>query len=266
MNELLLSELQSDQNDILQSIILIEELIFSCRERELDSLNRVIANCQAVVDQKEDPLEKSEQFINELFIEQLFIDNAKSTWSSSSFFIESAVANRDISPVLKAILIEHIALECGLDIDIVFVPDKPMLRIVCDDLFAIVFEPVTGESLNGFDLDKKLEDVDANPYKQQLNVMSKKELLSSYLTSLKGALIRESKFDDALKCVDILLCLTPDDPIERRDRGFLLHQLDCFKVAYDDYRFFVEQCPKDPAAMLLKSQLDNINIMDTTLH
>ena len=60
--------------------------------------------------------------------------------------------------------------------------------------------------------------------------------------------------------------LNPNDPFERRDRGFLLHQLDCFKVAYDDYQYFVEQCPKDPAAQLLKLQLDKISISDTILH
>mgnify|MGYP000197497386 CR=1 FL=1 len=84
--------------------------------------------------------------------------------------------------------------------------------------------------------------------------------------SLKNALIRELAFDKALKCVDVLLALRPDDPFERRDRGFLLHQLDCFKVAYDDYRYFVERCPKDPAAQLLKLQLDKINIRETVLH
>ena len=79
-------------------------------------------------------------------------------------------------------------------------------------------------------------------------------------------LIKEKDFDKALKCVDILLSLRPDDPFERRDRGFLLHQLDCFKVAYDDYRYFVQQCPKDPAAQLLKMQLDKISFNEATLH
>jgi len=73
-------------------------------------------------------------------------------------------------------------------------------------------------------------------------------------------------FDQALKCVDLLIELRPEDPFERRDRGFLLHQLDCFKVAYDDYQYFVEQCPKDPAAQLLKMQLEKITVVDNVLH
>jgi regulator of sirC expression with transglutaminase-like and TPR domain len=64
----------------------------------------------------------------------------------------------------------------------------------------------------------------------------------------------------------LLLSLNPDDPLQRRDRGFLLHQLDCFKVAVDDYRYFVEQCPTDPAAQLLKIQLENITLTEPTFH
>jgi regulator of sirC expression with transglutaminase-like and TPR domain len=63
-----------------------------------------------------------------------------------------------------------------------------------------------------------------------------------------------------------LLSLNPDDPLQRRDRGFLLHQLDCFKVAVDDYRYFVEQCPKDPAAKILKLQLEKIDVVNNVLH
>jgi len=96
--------------------------------------------------------------------------------------------------------------------------------------------------------------------------MNRQAVIVEYISLLKSTLIREQAFEQALLCVDILLSLNPDDPMQRRDRGFLLHQLDCFKVAVDDYRFFVEKCPKDPAAQLLKIQLDNITLSEPTFH
>jgi regulator of sirC expression with transglutaminase-like and TPR domain len=78
--------------------------------------------------------------------------------------------------------------------------------------------------------------------------------------------MRTQQFDKALKCVDLLLSLKPNDPLQRRDRGFLLHQLDCFKVAVDDYKYFVEKCPKDPTAQILKAQLKKINLTETVFH
>lgn len=265
MNELLLSELESDKKELLPAIALIEKVIFSTQS-DLTALAPIIDDCRLAIAEHKGALEQVERFINELYVEQLFIDNPRDFWSSLSFFIEPAILHREMSPMLKAIIIRHIAMACGFETDIVFVPKKAMVRIICDDVFAIIFDPVTGESLNGFELDEKLEEIDNDPNRQQLDVMSNKDVIAQYLSLLKTTLIRELNHDCALKCVDILLALKPDDPQERRDRGFLLQQLDCFKVAYDDYRFFIDQCPQDPMAQLLKIQLENINVTDTVFH
>ncbi len=266
MNELLLSELKSDKKDFLAMLSLIEEFIFSIKVEPNQTIEKIIAQCQAEIEPIAEDLEKAEVLINTLFIDHLFIENEQDFWPSSAFKFHSSLSNRFIEPTLKSAILSHIISACGFDADIVFVPEKVMVRIVCDDMYAIIFDPVTGESLNGYDLDMKLEEVNADPYKQTLNSINQQELVIRYLTALKSCLIREAAFDQALKCVDIILAMRPDDPMERRDRGFLLHQLDCFKVAYDDYRYFVEQCPKDPAAQLLKIQLDKISVVESVLH
>jgi regulator of sirC expression with transglutaminase-like and TPR domain len=125
---------------------------------------------------------------------------------------------------------------------------------------------VTGESLDWTELDSRLDELEGDPSRQDLSAIDDNVALVEYLSSLKNVLIREKIFDKALTCVDVILSLNPDDPIQRRDRGFLLHQLDCFKVAVDDYRYFVEQCPKDPAAKILKLQLEKIDVINNVLH
>ena len=141
-----------------------------------------------------------------------------------------------------------------------------MLRLCCDEQYAIIFDAVTGESLDWTELDSRLDDLDGDPSHNDLMAIDDNVALVEYLSSLKDTLIREQVFDKALTCVDVILSLNPDDPLQRRDRGFLLHQLDCFKVAVDDYRYFVEQCPKDPAAKILKLQLENIDVVKNVLH
>ncbi|WP_440873779.1 tetratricopeptide repeat protein [Thalassotalea sp. PLHSN55] len=261
-----MSELQSDKKDCLSMFSLLEEFIFSTSPENEDAINTIISQCQMAIEPIEHALERAEVLINALFIDHIFIENDSDFWPSAAFKTESAIANRFIEPSLKAAILCHIIRACGFDSDIVFVPEKLMVRIICDDIYAIIFDPVNGESLNGYELDLKLEEVNADPHLQTLNAISQQELMIRFLTALKSTLIRETAFDQALKCVDIILAMRPDDPIERRDRGFLLHQLDCFKVAYDDYRYFVEQCPKDPAAQLLKLQLENISVVESVLH
>ncbi len=279
MNELLLSEIQSEEKDLLQILVLLEDYITDkqavaqtneifalTQDNSLDSLETIIHQCQAVIEEIESPLEKAELLLNELYYQHLFIDNYRTSWPVEAFKVASGLNHRLMSPVIKAVIICEIITACGFDTDLVFIPNKMMVRICCDEKYAIIFDAVTGESLNWHELDLRLDELDGDPSQHELPSMDQQAILVDYLTAFKNSLIREQAFDKALKCVDIILSLTPDDPLQRRDRGFLLHQLDCFKVAVDDYRYFVEQCPTDPAAKLLKLQLENICAVNTILH
>ncbi|MBL4823368.1 MAG: tetratricopeptide repeat protein [Colwellia sp.] len=278
MNTLLLAELKSDKKDLLQTLVLLEEHIFqevACQpikqgvaqtDQSLDSLETIIEQCQAVIEEIESPLEQAEILLNELYYQHLFIDKHKSVWPIDSFKVATSLNQRLMSPMVKAVLVCEIINACGFVTDLVFVPTKVMVRLCCDEQHAIIFDAVTGESLDWHELDLRLDDLDGDPSQHEIASMNRQAILVEHLSVLKNALIRELSFDKALLCVDLLLSLNPDDPLQRRDRGFLLHQLDCFKVAVDDYRYFVEQCPKDPAAQLLKIQLDNIILTEPTFH
>lgn len=273
MNTLLLSELQSQEKDLLQTLVLLEETIFNVsssaadnNELSLDGLSLIIEQCQAVIADIESPLEQAEVLMNELYYQHLFIDNHKTHWPISAFKVALSLNQRLMSPIVKAVVVCEIISACGFNADLVFVPNKVMVRLCCDEQYAIIFDAVTGESLDWYELDKRLEDLEGDPSQHDFPSMNRQAVLVEYLSLLKSTLIREQAFEQALLCVDVLLSLNPDDPMQRRDRGFLLHQLDCFKVAVDDYRYFVEKCPKDPAAQLLKIQLDKITLNDPTFH
>ena len=277
MNELLLSEIKSIDQDLLQILVLIEEevlgkapIVKSSTEQystdSLDSLELIISQCIAVISEIEQPLEKAEVLLNELYYSHLFIDSYQTAWPIEAYSVSMGLNLRLMSPIVKAALVKEIIIACGFETDLVFVPNKIMVRICCDENYAIIFDAVTGESLNWHELDLCLDDLDGDPSQHELLSVDNQVLIVEHLTSLKNSLVREQSFDKALKCVDIILSLTPDDPLQRRDRGFLLHQLECFNVAVDDYKYFVEQCPKDPAAKILKLQLDKINLVDNVLH
>lgn len=266
MNDLLLSEISDSQDDLLRTFSLIEERIFSSRTDSSALIDEIIADCKKQIEEIEDQLDQAEHLINALFVEHLFLDKPHKRWPELSFKLSQGLESRLLFPVLKGALIKHIAAECGFEADLVFVPEKIMVRLICNENYAIIFDPVNGESLNFYELDKRMEELEGDPEDFHLAPMEVNTLVVEYLTGCKTELIALGEFKEALTCVDLLIALRPEDPFERRDRGFLLHQLDCFKVACDDYRFFVEQCPKDPAAQLLKIQLDNIKITNTVFH
>ncbi len=278
MNTLLLAELKSEEKDLLETLVMLEEYIFqnvpqqsakdiaNKSDQSLDSLETIIEQCKAVIAEVESPLEQAEILLNELYFQHLFIDSHKSLWPLDSFKVATGLNQRLMSPMVKAVLVCEIINGCGFVTDLVFVPTKVMVRLCCDEQHAIIFDAVTGESLDWHELDLRLDDLEGDPSQHEIATMNRQAILVEHLSVLKNALIRDAAFDKALLCVDLLLSLNPDDPLQRRDRGFLLHQLDCFKVAVDDYRYFVEQCPKDPAAQLLKIQLENITLTEPTMH
>lgn len=273
MNELFVSELKSADKDLLQKLVLLEEYIFSDSNVEvvqpdnsLDSLETIINQCDAVISEIESPLDKAESLLNELYFQHLFIDRYQTRWPIGAFCVAVSLNQRVMAPIVKAALVKEILNACGFESDLVFIPNKIMVRLCCDEQYAIIFDAVTGESLDWSELDQRLDELTDMPNEQELPAINDCVALVEHLSALKTVLIQEKVFDKALTCVDIILALTPNDPLQRRDRGFLLHQLDCFKVAVDDYRFFVEQCPKDPAAQILKIQLESINVENNVLH
>jgi len=266
MKELLFSELKNTDKSLIEAFSLIEEVVFGDCNFDCTHLDNVVEECNQLISTIDEPLEQAEKLLNELFITQLFIDTQQNDWPVSAHKLRAGFDLKLMSPALKCVVLCYIFRMCNFEADVVFVPQKNMVRVVCDELYAIIFDPVTGESLDWHELDLRMDDLDGDPQSHQMEDVSRLSLIAKHVSSLKNALIKEGLFPQALKCVDILISLRPDDPFERRDRGFLLHQLDCFKVAYDDYQYFVKQCPKDPAAQLLKMQLDKITITDTVLH
>lgn len=270
MKDLLLSELNSSRINLMQAANLVEQSLFgldvNTAKTSMQDIAAFINVFQQQLEDIDDALERAERLLELIFVEQLFVDNERPFWPLSTHLVNDGLAYRAIAPALKNLFLIQVIEACGFGVEAVYVPDEVMLRIICDDDFAIIFSPIDGKPINWYDLESRLsQESDSSEY-VTLNGLTEKDLIVRYLVSMKTALIREKKFTEALQCVDLILSLTPEDPYHRRDRGFLLQQLDCFKVAFDDYKFYVEQCPKDPEAKLLQMQLDMISQADTVIH
>lgn len=88
-----------------------------------------------------------------------------------------------------------------------------------------------------------------------LRIAEQDELLERLETVFKMALTREGKYPEALRLIEYRLMFEPEDPYEIRDRGMVLASMDCFHAAYDDLSYFIDQCPDDPSATILKLEI-----------
>lgn len=95
----------------------------------------------------------------------------------------------------------------------------------------------------------------AELHRQYLSVANQEDLLERLESVFKMALTREGKYPEALRLIEYRLMFEPEDPYEIRDRGMVLASMDCFQAAYDDLSYFIDQCPDDPSAKMLKLEM-----------
>lgn len=84
------------------------------------------------------------------------------------------------------------------------------------------------------------------------------ELLERIETVFKMALTREGKYEETLRLIEYRLAMSPEDPYEIRDRGMVLASMDCYQAALEDINYFIDQCPEDPSAEILKMEVKGL--------
>ncbi|MFA9487744.1 MULTISPECIES: SirB1 family protein [unclassified Mannheimia] len=84
------------------------------------------------------------------------------------------------------------------------------------------------------------------------------ELLERIETVFKMTLTREGKYEEILRLIEYRLAMSPEDPYEIRDRGMVLASMDCYQAALEDINYFIDQCPEDPSAEILKMEVKGL--------
>jgi regulator of sirC expression with transglutaminase-like and TPR domain len=163
-------------------------------------------------------------------------------------------------PVSIGAVVLYLAASLDLPIYPVSFPTQLLLRVEISDESrpAYFINPWNGKKVNkqqmmqwlegdlGFGSELKME---------HLQIASMNTLEDRLETVFKMALTGEGKYEEALKVIQYRLILQPEDPYEIRDRGMILASLGCYQAAFDDINYFIDQCPDDPTALMLKLEL-----------
>lgn len=253
---LLVSRCYKNDLDIAQSISQMELLINQA------------AKFVGEIDDKFAAFERLRTF----FYQQLaFSGDSKNYFAARYNLLDEVLQYRTGIPVTLAIVFCQLGNALGLKMQGVNFPGHFLVRFQVSDSKILFIDPLNGECLNWQQLEKNYfsvlgEQAEKEMPLEVLEPTGCEETIMRLLQNLKASFINEQKYHNALSTIDLLLSLCPDDPFEIRDRGFLLHQLDCPKVAAADYEYFVQRCPKDPSTELLRSQIQKLREKIVTHH
>jgi regulator of sirC expression with transglutaminase-like and TPR domain len=208
--------------------------------------------------------ENFKRFIQFFYVDLAFSGDETNYFSCQYSSLDYVLDYRTGIPVSLAIVFQSMGKRLGFDVCGVNFPGHFLIKCRFNHYPEIYLDPLNGKQLSRQDLESLYFSIlheieDEKMPEEALDEASCDETIVRLLHNLKASYINKKCYSEALTAVELLVKLCPNDPYERRDRGFLLHQLDCTQVAIADYQYFISKCPKDPATQLLQVQLQQLS-------
>lgn len=212
-------------------------------------------------------LERIEQLLHFFYQEQGFYCHHAEYFYSQNLMLNQVLKTKRGMPVSLGAILLHLASLLDLPLYPVNFPTQLLLRAEItlengrkESRFIDLW---SGEYLSFEQLEKLLEGemgASTSVKREFIKIADPDELLDRLETVLKMALTREGKFEETLRLIEHRLTEQPDDPYEIRDRGMILASMECYQAAIEDLNYFIDQCPDDPSALMLKMEIPTLEM------
>lgn len=234
-----------------------------------EELARLVAEAKHTLIAHNDGPSRLDAFLHLFYKQWGFKGDQEAYYDANNAFMDKVLESRKGVPVSLGALLLYFGAELDFPFEAVNFPPQFLIKVVWPEESVHYINPFSGEEVSQHTLQAWLVG-HKGPLSQlkpdHLKTADHATIIGRWLALLKNALLREERYTLALRCTDLALVFVPDDPYEIRDRGFIYQQLDCHQVAVSDYQYFIDQCPDDPAAELLKTQVNALSHDHVTVH
>ena len=234
----------------------------------LGELERLAERAASICRDKPDPAERVAHLNHLLFVEERFTGNQNDYEDPRNSFLDVVLERRVGIPITLSVVYIDVGDRLGLDTSGIGFPGH-FLSKVTTARGEIVVDPFYGRVLDEADCAKRLRQVageQAELLPEMLESTPTRAILRRILTNLKHVYVSRSEYEPALACCERILMLVPDDPIERRDRGLVYRELECFGTALEDLEYFLDALPSHPTAAAVRTLLDELGGKARQIH
>ncbi|MCL9781909.1 SirB1 family protein [Vibrio sp. S4M6] len=234
-----------------------------------EELKRLLEEAELALAHEADDKRRFSALIRLFYGEWNFQGDKDAYYDSSNAFLDKVLQSRKGIPVSLGSILLYLGGKLGLPMEAVSFPTQLLIKLTWPGEKPQYINPFDGEVVTKRTLQAWLighRGPLASIETADLECADNPTIIGRWLALIKTALLREERYTLALRCTDLALTFVPDDPYEIRDRGFIYQQLDCHQIALTDYQYFIDQCPDDPAAELLKSQVNVMSETSITVH
>ena len=196
-----------------------------------------------------------------LFADLGFNGNVTDYYDPRNSYLNEVIDRRRGIPITLAVLYMEIGRRIELPLDGVSFPGHFLVRLPMRG-GALVLDPFSGGAPQSEDeLRARLKRViprdtaggakDATsgvavadlPLAQFLEPASKRQIIARLLRNLKGVYRQKDKPERLLDVLNRMVIVAPDAAVERRDRGYVYHRLECWRPALQDLAEYLEREP-----------------------
>jgi len=198
-----------------------------------------------------------------LYDEQSFRGNRSDYYDARNSFLNEVIDRRTGIPITLAVVYLAVAARLGLPVHGVGFPGHFLVKCAAPD--EILIDPFEGKLLTRAECEARwLATLGADtPFDaRSLEPAPARQTLARLIGNLKQIFLAQQDWPRALACVERILVLAPDAPLELRDRGLLYARLECFSAAATDLKQFLALAPDDPTAAGVRQQL--VELMRTS--
>jgi len=202
-----------------------------------------------------------------LYEQQGFGGNRDDYYDPRNSFLNDVLERRTGIPITLAIVYLSVAQRAGVPALGVGFPGHFLVR--CDEPEEILVDPFAGAVVSRDECAEWLRTAagaDAPFDPRLLEPTPAREIVARLLRNLKQIWLAAEDWSRALACAERILLLTPNAPLELRDRGLLFARLECFAAAEADLRRFLALAPNDAGADAVRAQLVELARSAPRLH
>lgn len=204
------------------------------------------------------------RLLNRYFFQDLgFAGNVNDYYAVDNSYIHRVLAQRSGIPITLALLYIELASGIGLQARGISFPGHFLIKVKMPQ-GEVVIDPFSGRSLSREDLDERLapfkrrrglvDDMDM-PLGLFLQPATPREIVARLLRNLKEIHRSAEDWPRLVQVQDRLVCLLPDEPGERRDRGLARAEMGQDAAAAEDLRSYLAAAPEADDADALRERL-----------
>jgi len=193
-----------------------------------------------------------------LFQEQGFHGNIEEYYDPRNSYLNDVLDRRTGIPITLSTVYMEVASRAGLEVEGVGLPGHFIVRVQTP-MRGFLIDPFhCGALLSERECQDRLDRIFGGRVKMEARHLARcgrKAMLERMLQNLKAIYVKQGDLTRALRAVELLLTVEPDNANEIRDRGTIYAALDCYALAARDLETYLGRNPRAPQAEELKARV-----------